>query len=404
MEALDEPPPRQDSKKESETRLGLKKVLLSPKENQFIPPQGLRTGGGFERLGITNALVVQDTEDKDKITLFPRLIYRECYKKANVKKSCIVKRQGRLQGLDVKLFPEEQTVFQAEAPHGRMGVEDFRAIKLSEEAPLHGFLVNFNGFDTRTSYVRTFRNSPKDFSKWEQFNIFFPNIIAEEAISLVRQERYKKIWEASFGRQTLEEAKKSRRQDLPETPILGVKDCCLWPNKVMTDIGEGVIEYYGIVIRLLPDIQIIYIKSFEDLAKHEFWVDIVSKLEKYILLERKYDWEKSHIGLGGPPLKLEQGVLLSYHGASLFPKRNYQWGAVLLDSQNPQKVLARTRKPLYSATEPWEREGLVAGSVVFPTGYAISSEGIVHGFYGAADKFVGHVTTTEKKLLEALEN
>jgi len=157
-----------------------------------------------------------------------------------------------------------------------------------------------------------------------------------------------------------------------------------------------------VIIRLLPDIQMIYVEDFLQLASQEFWRQTITNLDDYVLLQRENDWEKSHIGLAGPPIELESGILISYHGVNMEPKRDYRVGAVLVDKEDPTKILARTKKPRLTATESWERNGVVDGDVVFPTGYAIH-EGIIHEFYGAGDKYIAHTTTTESKLLEHLK-
>jgi len=374
-----------------------KKILLSPNENQFKPPKGLKTDKGFQRLGILNPSVVQDENNPNLITLFPRLIYQDS-KGIN---SCIVKRQAQLEGPDVRIFKGEETIFQAGAPHGEKGVEDFRVSKIVGEDPLHGFLVHYNGFDARTGYVRTSEKDPTNYSKWQEFGIYFPNITAKQAIDNVKPKRYKKAWERTFGRTSQRKARLEGKF-VPENPFLGIKDCCAYPKKIKIQNNGDSGEYYGIILRALPDMQIIYIRDFKELADQRLWLSFVKNIQKHILLERKYDWEQSHIGLAGAPLILKSGVLLPYHGANMKPMRDYKIGAALLDNDNPQKVIARTKKPINFATEPWEKGGLVDGNIVFSTGNAISSEGIVHEFYGAGDKHIGHCTTTESKLLEQL--
>jgi predicted GH43/DUF377 family glycosyl hydrolase len=300
------------------------------------------------------------------------------------------------------MLPGEETIFQAKTPHGEKGVEDFRTIKLEGETPLHGFLVYYNGFDSRTGYVRTSKKDSTNYSKWQEFGIYFPNITAKEALSVVKPSRYKKFWEKHYGKKSQEEAKLKGKL-IPKNPFLGTKDCCLFPKKIKRKDDNGNLkEYYGIIIRLLPDIQMVYVKGFEELASQKFWYNTIRNLEEFVLLKRENNWEQSHIGLGGAPLELKSGVLIPYHGVVMNPIRNYKAGAVLVDKDNPQKIIARTKKPINFATETWESNGLEDGKIVFPTAYATSSEGIIHDFYGAGDKYVGHRTTNENKLLEKL--
>ena len=375
-----------------------KHILMRPEENQYEPPKGLLVDENFKRLGILNPAVIQDEENPSRITLFPRLIYQD----KHGLNSCIIKKEAILEGKNIRIRGGEETVFQSKAPHGLKGVEDFRVCKIKGEKVLHGDIVYFNGFDARTKYVRTKKSNPKNYSDWDEFGIYFPNINAEKAIELVEPQRYKEYWENNFGKIAQEKAREFGVH-VPEVPYLGTKDCCVWPNKVKRKNDKGIEEeYYAKIIRLLPDMQIIYFKDFRELANVKFWENVVSNIEEHNLLKRKNGWEKSHIGLAGAPIELEEGILLPYHGVKMNPIRDYKFGAALQDKEDPQITLARTKKPILYATEPWERNGVVDGDVVFPTGHARGENGTIHLFYGAGDKYLAHTTTTEKKILEQM--
>ena len=117
------------------------------------------------------------------------------------------------------------------------------------------------------------------------------------------------------------------------------------------------------------------------------------------------------IGSGPPPIKTREGWLHIYHGvATHFQSSSiYQAGAVLLDLQDPTKLLARTRDNILEPREPYELTGQVP-NVVFPSGmvarsvadegYAtLDSELLV--YYGAADTCVALATTTVEERLAA---
>ncbi len=63
--------------------------------------------------------------------------------------------------------------------------------------------------------------------------------------------------------------------------------------------------------------------------------------EGELLLEPQYPWELVQIGNCGPPIELDEGWLLLTHGVGAM--RKYSIGAVLLDKDDPSKVLGRTR-------------------------------------------------------------
>jgi predicted GH43/DUF377 family glycosyl hydrolase len=82
------------------------------------------------------------------------------------------------------------------------------------------------------------------------------------------------------------------------------------------------------------------------------------------ILRPLYPWEFVQIGTCGSPIELDEGWLLLTHGVG--PVRRYAIGAVLLDKDDPSKVLRRSREPLVHP-EPSEREGYVP-NVVYTCG------------------------------------
>ena len=371
-----------------------KKIILKPEDKVDEPPSGLKIAGHFKRIGVLNPAVIQRDYEVD---LLSRLIYED----DEGLNSCIVKHQAVLEGKHVRIkkdkkgHPLERLVFQSTDPHGKRGVEDARLIKLNCETPIHGFLVHYNGprnGDARTEYLRTKETEPTNLSKWDRFGIYFPNIGLEEAIETVTSEIHKKRW-IKDKRQI----KSSTETYPPSSPFLKTKDCCLWPKKIIKN-GE---EYKGVIAKLEPYMSILLIKDFKELAKYEFWQNAVRNIEDSILLGIENNWETHHLALAGSPFEINEGVLIPYHGVVMKPERNYKFGFALADPDNPQKILGRTKKPFLYATEPWEKNGVVPGKIVFPTGHAIK-DGIIHLFYGAGDKYIAHTTTTEQKILDSL--
>ena len=120
-------------------------------------------------------------------------------------------------------------------------------------------------------------------------------------------------------------------------------------------------------------------------------------------------WDE-RIGPGTPPVKTRAGWLLLYHGvATHFASVNlYQAGALLLDLEDPSRLVARTRYNLLEPRAPYETVGQVP-NVVFPSGWVVESfdeegfarpESRVLVFYGAADTVVGLAATTIGELLD----
>lgn len=80
--------------------------------------------------------------------------------------------------------------------------------------------------------------------------------------------------------------------------------------------------------------------------------------------EPKYSWELRTIGNCGSPIETDEGWLLLTHGVG--PMRRYSLGAMLLDLENPAKLIGRLRVPLIEPSED-EREGYVP-NVVYACG------------------------------------
>jgi len=111
----------------------------------------------------------------------------------------------------------------------------------------------------------------------------------------------------------------------------------------------------------------------------------------------EYTWELVHIGNCAPPVELDEGWLLLTHGVGAM--RKYCIGAMLLDKDNPARVLGRTRVPLLSPSDVG-REGYVP-NVVYTCGALLHGETLFMPF-GIADCMVGFATIRIEDLLETL--
>ena len=115
------------------------------------------------------------------------------------------------------------------------------------------------------------------------------------------------------------------------------------------------------------------------------------------LLTPHYPWELVQIGNCGPPIELDEGWLMLTHGVGAM--RKYSIGAVLLDKDDPSKVLGRTREPILAAAHE-DREGYVP-NVVYSCG-AIRHGDKLFVPYGVADSSVAFAFIEIKALLAAM--
>ena len=113
-------------------------------------------------------------------------------------------------------------------------------------------------------------------------------------------------------------------------------------------------------------------------------------------------WDAVRVGAGPPPLLTRLGWLLIYHGVKVYGGNTvYRTGVALLDTDNPNRVLARAPGWVFQAETPYERAGFVP-SVVFPTGLIVRGDEIWI-YYGAADSVVCLAIARLDDLLEILE-
>jgi predicted GH43/DUF377 family glycosyl hydrolase len=114
-----------------------------------------------------------------------------------------------------------------------------------------------------------------------------------------------------------------------------------------------------------------------------FGEDMLCWTEEHLLAQPVYEWESMKIGGSTPPIRTDKGWLTLYHGVDA--KRVYRVGAMMLDLEEPLKILARTPEPILEPETEHEREGLVP-NVVFPCGNVVIGDELFV-YYGGADKY-----------------
>ena len=141
--------------------------------------------------------------------------------------------------------------------------------------------------------------------------------------------------------------------------------------------------------------------------------DLVNWRPEHAVMAGRWHYWDERIGSGPPPVKTRRGWLHLYHGiATHFAAASiYQVGAVLLDLDEPWRVLARSWNNILEPRETYEMVGQVP-NVVFPggmiverwdeEGYALP-ESRVRVYYGAADTCVGLATATVADLIGACD-
>ncbi len=113
---------------------------------------------------------------------------------------------------------------------------------------------------------------------------------------------------------------------------------------------------------------------------------------------RKDHWDSARVGAGAAPIKTEAGWLEIYHGANT--QHRYCLGALLLDLNDPSKVIGRTADPIMEPSAPYEVSGFF-GHVVFTNGHVVNGDELTI-YYGAADEFVCGARFSIQQILSKL--
>jgi predicted GH43/DUF377 family glycosyl hydrolase len=116
------------------------------------------------------------------------------------------------------------------------------------------------------------------------------------------------------------------------------------------------------------------------------------------LRTREGAWDSARVGAGAAPIRTKEGWLEIYHGAD--HNHRYSLGAVLLDLENPAKVLARSLEPLVEPVADYERTGFF-GNVVFTNGHLVKGDEITM-YYGASDEVICGATLSIERILSSM--
>ena len=167
---------------------------------------------------------------------------------------------------------------------------------------------------------------------------------------------------------TTRDFKKVERKGLIFYPL--DKDVCLFPEKIggrFFALHRPHNEGFG-----KPSIWISSSDNLFDWGRH-----------KCLIRPRDNEWERLKIGAGGPPIKTDEGWLVIYHGKG--DDSIYYLFTLLLDKDDPTKVIKRASSPFFSPEKDYETNGFFP-NVVFSNGHVEKQNGEVFIYYGACDE------------------
>jgi len=258
-----------------------------------------------------------------------------------------------------------QPVLVPEFDYEKKGIEDPRLVKIEDT-----FYLTYTAFDGKNARIAYAKS--KDLVHFEKQGLISANITYKEAESLFAKSRLKDRY--YFFSSYMQD---KHGQDI----LLWEKNGILFPEKIN---GKFVMIH-----RILPEMQMVYFDDFNQLKDTEFWTDHLSNLAEHVVIENTEWYETRNIGAGAPPIKTEAGWLIIYHAVrELNIGRTYSVSAIMLDLDDPTKVVGKLRNPLFSPTEDWEKDSIEGKEVVFPSGTSFFNNRL-YVYYGAADARIG---------------
>jgi len=154
---------------------------------------------------------------------------------------------------------------------------------------------------------------------------------------------------------------------------------------------------YAILHSINPEIAVAYVDSLE-FADQKY---IQSQHGGKPQMMPKNCWDNWIRGAGPPPLKTKYGWLVLYHAMDELDPGKYKVGAMLLDLNDPTRILHRSPEPILEPNELYENNGFKSG-VVYASG-AIVKDGKLLVYYGGADSCVCVAYANFEKFIKSLK-
>jgi predicted GH43/DUF377 family glycosyl hydrolase len=167
------------------------------------------------------------------------------------------------------------------------------------------------------------------------------------------------------------------------------KNWALFPDKIN---GK-----YAIIHSFYPKILIEYFDSLEELDGKRF-----IKSNNTRPVDDSRTWDSWFRGIGPSPIKTKDGWLILYHAMDHRNPDRYRMGAMLLDLNDPTKILYRSKSPILEPEEDYENNGHKWG-VIYSCGAVVRS-GELFVYYGGADKFVCVASIKLQELIDDLKS
>lgn len=164
------------------------------------------------------------------------------------------------------------------------------------------------------------------------------------------------------------------------------KDVLIFPEKVNN-------KYYAL-----------HRPSLKSIGNYDIWIASSPDLKswgdhRYLMGVSEDSWDNGRIGGGLVPIKTDKGWLEIYHGAT--KENRYCMGAVLLDLNDPSKIIGKSINPIMEPNASYEKQGFF-GDVVFGCGGLVEGDQLTM-YYGVADTSMAVCQMSIKDILDQIE-
>jgi len=166
-------------------------------------------------------------------------------------------------------------------------------------------------------------------------------------------------------------------------------------NRNMVLFPEKINGYYVRLERPFP----VYGRGNKD--RFDIWCSKSPDLKfwgesKLVMGVEHVPFANDKIGPAAPPIKTEKGWLTTFHAVDIDStrgkngwegswKKRYTAGIMLLDLEDPSKVIGMCKEPLIAPELPCETDEGFRQNVIFPGGMVAEDDGTVKIYYGASD-------------------
>lgn len=137
--------------------------------------------------------------------------------------------------------------------------------------------------------------------------------------------------------------------------------------------------------------------------RFDIWISDSSDLKYWgnselLLAVEQVPFANAKLGPAAPPIKTSKGWLTTFHAVDIDPsrgkngweptwKKRYTAGIMLLDLDNPQRIVGLYKEPLITPDVSYEKDGGFRNHVIFPGGMILEDTGEVKIYYGAGDTY-----------------